>query len=654
MKKFISCLICICVFLSGCSVPEFSSNATEKKQQETPYVYEGLTQEVESSIFVTPISGISDNFIRGIDISSLLSLEEAGVKYYDFAGNEEDLLRILADAGVNYVRVRVWNDPHDENGNGYGGGNCDVNTAAIIGSRAAKYGIKLCVDFHYSDFWADPSKQMSPKAWSKMDIDEKLSAIKSFTKESLNTIIDCGADVGMVQVGNETNSGIAGVKSQDNLYRMIASGCEGVNEIAKERGMDIKTVVHFTQIDSHDDTLKKAELLKEAGAQYDVFGVSYYPYWHGTFENMQQVLKDITASYGVDTCIMETAYPYTAEDGDGFGNSISGDKDILTEYPATVQGQAKALRDVMAYAYEAGAIGVFYWEGAWIPTDSSCWEQYGTGWAGSYSASYDPEDAGKYYGGCSWDNQALFDFEGHPLESLNVFKYVKYGAKAPIEVLAVKDVKIVNPVGVELVMPDSVDAVYNDSALTEGIPVTWDDYSDIDIYVPGKYEITGTAQNGMNIVAQVKIDSVNYVKNGSFDEEDVSCYKVEFEGDADPTDIQNKASDAMSGNTAFHFWSPSALSFDVSQTIEGLHPGNYTASCYIQGGDMGESEKVYLYVLINNEVYATEEVSLTGWVDWKNPTIKDIPVSDGDEVIMGVSVTGDGNGWGTIDDWEFY
>jgi len=664
MKKGIIFAIAIAFVLTGCA----SSNAadaskedvSDKKATETVTKYEASlpTGEVESDIFVTRIDGIKDEFLRGIDISSLLSLEASGVKYYDFEGNEADLFKVLADAGVNSVRVRVWNDPFDENGNGYGGGNCTVDTACEIGKRAAMYGISTCVDFHYSDFWADPSKQMSPKAWTKLDIDSKVSALKEYTIQSLDKILDEGADVVLVQIGNETNSGIAGVKSKDNMYRMIASGCEAVNEINAKRGTDIKSVVHFTQIDNYDDTLKKAEALKEAGADYDVFGVSYYPYWHGTMENMEKLLKEIHDTYGVDTCVMETSYPYTTEDGDGFGNSISGDKDVLTEYPTSVQGQAKAVRDVMNAANNAGALGVYYWEGAWIPADSKTWETNGSGWASSYAKAYDPDDAGKYYGGCSWDNQALFDFEGKPLESLNVFKYVKYGAKAPLEILAIKDVIIESPVGISLDMPQKVTAVYNDSDYEEGCEVNWneDDLLSIDVNVPGRYTVRGTTSNGTEITANIKIMSVNYLENYSFEDEDTSMWEVNSFTEKKATDIQDKSSDAMSGNRAFHYWSPDDFEFTVSQTVDSsvLHAGTYTATTNIQGGDMGDNEEVYLYVLINGEEYARESTALTGWVDWKTLTISDIIVSENDTVTVGVYVKGSGNGWGTIDDFELY
>jgi arabinogalactan endo-1,4-beta-galactosidase len=104
-----------------------------------------------------------------MDASAVPSLEAAGVKYYDFNSNEEDVFRILADNGFNYIRVRVWNDPYytDNLGNkfGYGGGNCDLENCLAIGRRANKYGMKLLVDFQYSDFWADPGQQFLPKAW---------------------------------------------------------------------------------------------------------------------------------------------------------------------------------------------------------------------------------------------------------------------------------------------------------------------------------------------------------------------------------------------------------------------------------------------------------------------------------------------------------
>jgi len=385
----------------------------------------------ESDIFVQPVADISDDFIRGMDASAVLSVENSGAVYYGYDGKEQDVFETLAQSGVNYIRLRVWNDPYDKDGNGYGGGNCDLNTAVELGKRATKYGMKVNIDFHYSDFWADPKRQNCPKAWEGMDLEQKKEALYQFTKDSLNTLLDAGVDVEMVQIGNEINYGLAGEKLQPNIMQLLKKGSEAVREASKDSGKDIKIAVHYTNIENNSEVYDRAEDLKNAKVDYDVFGLSFYTFWDGTYENMQRVAKTLRENYGTDVMIAETSYAYTSEDGDGQGNSFVGTDDIVEGYPATVQSQATVVRDVCAAANEVGAIGVFYWGGTWIPVgkatddNSAIWEKFGSGWA-----DYDPDDGGLYYGGCAWDNQAMFDFTGHPLASLHVFEYLKDGHKA--------------------------------------------------------------------------------------------------------------------------------------------------------------------------------------------------------------------------------
>ena len=361
----------------------------------------------ESEIYVEPIADLPDDFIRGMDASAVLSLENSGVTYYNYEGKEQDVFETLAQSGVNYIRLRVWNDPYDADGNGYGGGNNDVATAVALGKRATAYGMKVCVDFHYSDFWADPKRQHAPKAWEGMSASEKSEALYDFTKESLAELLDAGVDVGMVQVGNEINNGMAGEEDVDTVMDLIASGSRAVREIAKDYGKDIKVAVHYTNIEDYEEVDTRAANLQNAGVDYDLFGLSYYPYWDGTMENMQAVAENIENTYGKDVYIAETSYCYTTEDGDGFANSFAGTEDLVDGYVATVQSQATMIHDICAAADEAGALGVFYWEGTWIPVgdadadNTALWEKYGSGWASSYSADYDPDDAGLYYGGCS-------------------------------------------------------------------------------------------------------------------------------------------------------------------------------------------------------------------------------------------------------------
>ena len=614
----------------------------------------------ESTIFVEPVDGISDDFYRGMDASAVLALENSGVKYYNFDGKEQDVFMTLAQAGVNYIRLRVWNDPYDENGNGYGGGNNDVATAIALGQRATKYGMKVCIDFHYSDFWADPKKQFVPKAWEGMDIEEKSDALYNFTLESLTQLLDAGVNVGMVQIGNEINNGMSGETDVANVRKLLTAGSKAVREAAANSGKEILVAVHYTNIDDMKklDTLLTGLQVKEI--DYDIVGLSFYPYWHGTIEDLKNAIIHIRDTYGKKVYVAENAYCYTAEDGDGSANSVEGTDDLAEGYSASVQGQANEVRDVCAAASEAGAEGVFYWEGTWIPVgpadadNSDLWEKYGSGWASSYASGYDPKDAGQYYGGCSWDNQAMFDFTGHPLASLNVFKYLKYGATAPLAVDSIPAVTVACNIGTDPELPDTVSVIYNDRSEAQ-VPVIWntDDVAAIDTENGGNFTVSGTLEDGTEVTAAVTVDRINYVQNPSFEDSDTSMWTVNYSGETDPTDYQVKAADAHSGEVAFHFWSGSAdMDFSIEQSFTDLEPGTYELSAFSQGGDLSDDASMDLYALIDGKEL-TAPFKLTTYADWQNPAIPEIKVTDG-SLTIGVRYKCNVNSWGTLDDVTLY
>jgi len=306
-------------------------------------------------------------------------------------------------------------------------------------------------------------------------------------------------------------------------------------------------------------------------------------------------------------------------------------------------------------------LGVFYWEPAWIPVapdkklkkSKMIWEKYGSGWATSYAAEYDPEDAGEWYGGSAVDNQALFDFYGRPLPSLNVFKYLETGAVAPLKIDEVKDLFISAVEGGTIVLPETVSVTYNDRSEGSAL-VTWDEAAlqqAIDNGA-GNYMVNGELAEGYTVKANLEISPENFVENAGFESSDRSMWDVAYRNGAAPhTNYQNKASDARSGNYSLHFYSADAVDFQAEQTITGLKPGYYKLSAFVQGGD-AENAELYIYADTAGKRYTTE-TSVAGWANWSQPEIGGILVEDG-TVTIGGSVKADGGAWGSLDDFSLY
>ncbi len=387
----------------------------------------------ESAVYrdvVFPALSVNDGeVIKGVDISSVLSLEKSGVVFKDPGGKAQDIFSTLKDAGVNYIRVRIWNNPWDSTGKTYGGGANDVQTAVSIAQRCRKYGLKMLVDFHYSDFWADPGKQYAPKEWSGYSVDQKAQEINRFTDQSLRKIAATGVKIGMVQVGNETINGMCGEYSWDNICRLMNSASSAIRNFDK----NILIAVHMTNPEKANSYSYIAQQLASNRVDYDVFASSYYPYWHGTLNNLTLVLGDIARKYNKYVMVAETSWVNTFNDSDCFANTISDQASLgkYASYEVSVQGQINSVSDVFKAVADVGpkGIGVFYWEPAWITvgndynTNNQLWEKNGSGWATQAAGEYQ-QDAREYHGGSAVDNQALFDADGKPLESLYVFSHI--------------------------------------------------------------------------------------------------------------------------------------------------------------------------------------------------------------------------------------
>lgn len=335
--------------------------------------------------------------ILGADISSLKKSEDLGGVYRYADGREADALQILKDHGLNYARLRVWVDPAD--------GYHDKARLLEMALRLKSLDIKLLVDFHYSDNWADPGKQIKPAAWKDFDFAGLKRAVYEHTFEVCKALVDQGTPPDMVQVGNEINAGMlwpdGDYQHMDNLAALLKEGYQAV----KDCSSSTLVMLHIAEGGDNDLARWWFDQMVRREVPFDVIGISYYPYWHGTLGQLQHNLNDISARYEKDVIVVETAYAFTDQDDDSYENIVTGDM-AIPGYPLTPEGQRAMLRDVMAIVRavpNGRGLGVFYWDATWTAVPGNGWD------------STDPAS------GNAWENQALFDFEGRTLPALAEF-----------------------------------------------------------------------------------------------------------------------------------------------------------------------------------------------------------------------------------------
>jgi arabinogalactan endo-1,4-beta-galactosidase len=348
---------------------------------------------------VTFTPGSATLAVKGVDTSSLPKSEARGGRYYTASGSQVDALTHLRNSGANYVRLKVWVNPAD----GYN------NKARVLAmaSRVKALGMGLLVDFHYSDKWADPGQQSKPAAWTGYTYAQLRTAVYNHTYDVLNALRNQGTTADMVQVGNEINDGMLWEEGRSNNFGNLAGLLNSGYDAVKAVSPSTKVVLHVAK--GGDNGLFRwwFDSAASHGVRYDVIGVSYYPYWHGTLAAFQYNITDIAARYGKPVLIAETAYPFTTGNDDGLVNIITSGTPV-NGYPASPAGQSAMLRDVMSLVQavpNGRGMGVLYWEPTWTAVA-------GNGW--------DPADPNS---GNGWDNQALFDFNDRALPAMTQFTH---------------------------------------------------------------------------------------------------------------------------------------------------------------------------------------------------------------------------------------
>jgi arabinogalactan endo-1,4-beta-galactosidase len=358
----------------------------------------------------------------GMDISTLEETERLGGKFYE-NGKEAALYDILKRHGVTSIRLRLWNDPFNERGENYGAGGCDIENILRAARCAVKNGMNWMLNFHYSDFWADPGKQFIPKAWQGFSPEQLEKAVYEYTKEILDRCKSEGLYPRYVQTGNEITNGMlwpAGKVDYDevtgapgsygNMTRLLKAGVTA----ARESG-DTKIIFHLERSGDNARYHHWFDAVTAAGIDYDIIGVSYYPYWHGSMQGVKDNLEDISARYNKDVMIVETAYPFTGKRNAG----ISGVSPVINTlldgsplpYPHSIEGQTHFLRDLVKMAKSVKRCkGIYYWEPGWLQMDGSTWS---TESARKYIGEEDKA------GGNDWANHCLFDYQGNLLPAIN-------------------------------------------------------------------------------------------------------------------------------------------------------------------------------------------------------------------------------------------
>nr|MBP3282084.1 glycosyl hydrolase 53 family protein [Treponema sp.] len=424
--------------LVSCDTPSYPSSSSADSAELESYEALSISAITTNETAASLIN--SESFIRGVDISALYDLEKNGAVFYNSDDEEEDMLSILKANGVNTVRIRLWNDPYNANSKpslpNYG-----YNTLAkakSMGVRAKALGLKVLLDFHYSDTWTHPGQQLYPSAWDNLTtIDEVESAVSEYTKKCISYLSEAGAAPDFVQIGNEIDSGMLLQKStntnpsvsSEDANVVCGNGSEELAKVLNAAGAAVKSVDSSIEVMIHvANPSYYSRITNLSGldsANYDAIGVSFYPCnSNRKISDLKNAISSIVSA-GKKAYVAETSFPWTCEwvegKNDDKNNVIwyTGTDSMATAYEnlnedynltnfgiskstyngspiiaPTYQNQAAVIREVIAAVAEAGGSGIYYWGGEWVATTSI------------------PS---------TWENQTLFDLDGKVLPSAKVF-----------------------------------------------------------------------------------------------------------------------------------------------------------------------------------------------------------------------------------------
>lgn len=340
----------------------------------------------------------SVEFIMGADISFIPQIEDLG-GVYKGDGIPRDPIQIFKEYGINYMRLKLWHTP-DENYN-------NLEKILYMAARIKDKQLRFLLNFHYSDTWADPGKQYKPAAWEGLSFETLKDSVYQYTKKVLRALYDQQTLPDMVQIGNEITPGMLWNEGRvggafdtpqqwQNLGELISAGIRGVRESCTA-GDSVRIMIHLDRGGDNGTCRWFFDNLLAQDVEFDFIGLSFYPWWHGTLSQVAANLNDLASRYDKDLVIVETAYPWTLQWFDAVNNIVGSSSDLHSGYPATIEGQKDFLRDLIQIVRTVQGqrgTGLFYWAPEYISVQPI---------------------------GSPWENNALFDFEGNVLSSMDVF-----------------------------------------------------------------------------------------------------------------------------------------------------------------------------------------------------------------------------------------
>ena len=337
-------------------------------------------------------------FMNGADISVTPQLEDHGVVYSDDQG-EADIFTILDRHGFNSIRLKIWHTPREAYN--------DLAHVKAMAQRIHAHDMYFMLDFHYSDWWADPQKQYKPAAWEELSFDLLQDSLYAYSRDVVHALDAQGTPPKLVQIGNEIRPGMLWPDGRvdgdfdtpaqwDNLAALLERARQGVLDgLTNPEGIEI--VVHFDNGGNNTDCRKFYDSLKVRGVEFDIIGLSFYPKWHGTLDSLETNLADLSSRYSKDVMVVESAYPFTMGWNDDQGNIWGMEEDLHEGYAPTIEGQIAyfaELRRIVTSVPNGRGKGLYYWEPGMVSVEGV---------------------------NSPWENVCLFDFDGKALPAMDAF-----------------------------------------------------------------------------------------------------------------------------------------------------------------------------------------------------------------------------------------